>query len=101
MRTPILQAAPDSVCSQKHKPALYYWFRLTKPTVGFVCGSAEDREYVTLPEDTVIRVPHEIRDGDRLIAVKWQEQLVMLFEHDLRRNSTPTDPSGGLALGAA
>ncbi|HEY1756768.1 MAG TPA: hypothetical protein VGG72_15440 [Bryobacteraceae bacterium] len=52
------------------------------------------RVTVHVPEDAVVTIREDPRDGDRLIDVVWNDKNYLMFTQDLRDRGEPLDEKG-------
>lgn len=62
-------------------------YRLNQQTIG-LSSEADDRVSIFIPKNAVVTVIEGPLNGNRMVDVKWEGRVVMIFADDLRERGT-------------
>ena len=73
--------------------------RLNSPTVAILTSNDKGPKVtiVTIPSDAEITVLNSTAEGDGLVAVECNEQMVLMFAQDIRERGTRIDAANPMA----
>ena len=72
-------------------------YRMKTPTLAILtCGDVPDQKIpVTIPQGATVEVIEANLNGNRLVDVRWEGRVVMMFTTDLRNRGELVLPQGG------
>ena len=66
-------------------------FRVVKPLLGIMSNDGH-RIPVLLPKDAIVEIVTGLVNHERMVDVRWEEAIVMLFAEDVRMGCRPHIP---------
>lgn len=68
-------------------------YRLKAQTLGII-STNQRRAAILIPQNAMVTVINGPLNGNRMVDVMWDEQIVMIFVEDLRARGETIDPDG-------
>jgi hypothetical protein len=56
-----------------------------------IISSGGQRTVVPVPVDAIVTIADDLREGDRLVDVRWNDREYLMFTQDLRERGEPLD----------
>ena len=62
-------------------------YRIDKPVIGVHCDKT-GKTQITLPAGAIIELLNSIAEGARIIGVKWEGRILMMFLQDIQAHAS-------------